>query len=86
MIKPMNFGELVESRVIREANKLGGNKDEELIQLWKDSKIENQERNYDGFDFACNKIPTSFYIGSAALTLLSERHGEDYVRNLTKLN
>jgi len=82
----MNFGELVESRVIREADKLEGSTDRELIRLWKDSQSENQGRNYDGFDFACNKIPESFYIGSAALSLLSEKHGEDYVRNLNKSN
>jgi len=85
-MKSMNFRELVENRVIREADKLEGSTDEELIQLWRDTQTENQGRNYDGFDFACDRIPASFYVGSAALTLLSETHGEYYVRNLIKSN
>ncbi len=82
----MNFGQLVESRIIREADKLENQTDGELTQLWKITRTETKGRTYDCFDFIGNRIPKSFYMGAAALTLLSERHGEGYVRNLTKSN
>lgn len=78
----MSFGALVRSRIVREADKLEERTDEELTQLWRSTRTETGGRNYNGFDFLSNQIPESFYIGAAALTLLSERHGEGYVQRL----
>jgi len=83
MMKPMNFGELVESKVIKEADIIEGNTDEELIQLWENSAKENKRKGYDCFDYINDKIPNSFYRGAAALTLLRERNGKGYIQRLT---